>query len=178
MFVNFANDPKKKMTQSAPKAFGALCVVLAVGFLICFFVFFRDAASPVFQKENGFASAREGIFVINDKTLRVEVAKTEKERIQGLSGKNIIPRDGMFFIFDTDARHGIWMKDMHFAIDILWLGEDFQVIDLRENIFPNTYPEIFVPESPARYVLEIPSGILHRFGVQKGDSAFFRFGGE
>ena len=50
------------------------------------------------------------------------VADTEASRIQGLSGTpSLSPNGGMLFDFEADGAHGIWMKDMKYPIDIVWL---------------------------------------------------------
>ena len=183
--VNFANRNIKDTEKSAlvasrrTRALFSTFVIVAVSALFVYALLSSALETAKTTRESHKELRHKtGIFVINDETFVVEVAQTEKERIQGLSGRNEMPNDGMFFIFDKDGRHGIWMKDMQFPIDILWLGSDFAVVDFKENVLPNTYPEIFVPESPVRYVVEIPSGMLHRLGVQKGDLAFFRFNSE
>src|ERR1043166_4776967 len=54
----------------------------------------------------------------------VEVASTETQREQGLSGRSALPSGrGMLFVFDADAEWGFWMKDMSFAIDMVWLSK-------------------------------------------------------
>src|SRR3989338_3376126 len=180
--VNFANRNIKDTEKSAlvasrrTRALFSTFVIVAVSALFVYALLSSALETAKTTRESHKELRHKtGIFVINDETFVVEVAQTEKERIQGLSGRNEMPNDGMFFIFDKDGRHGIWMKDMQFPIDILWLGSDFAVVDFKENVLPNTYPEIFVPESPVRYVVEIPSGMLHRLGVQKGDPTIFTF---
>ena len=180
--VNFANRNIKDTEKSAlvasrrTRALFSTFVIVAVSALFVYALLSSALETAKTTRESHKELRHKtGIFVINDETFVVEVAQTEKERIQGLSGRNEMPNDGMFFIFDKDGRHGIWMKDMQFPIDILWLGSDFAVVDFKENVLPNTYPEIFVPESPVRYVVEIPSGMLHRLGVQKGDPTLFTF---
>ena len=88
-----------------------------------------------------------------------EVRRTPEERAQGLSGRSGLTDDeGMLFIFDYDARHGFWMKDMLFALDIIWLDADMNVVHAETDVSPDTYPRSFVPTVPARYVLEINAG--------------------
>ncbi len=102
-------------------------------------------------------------------TLRVEVADTPTAREQGLS--NHVPLgsgEGMLFVFDTDDRWGIWMKDMRFAIDILWLDAEGKVVWLESNVAPETYPTVFYPDTPARYVLELPANAAEAYDLVVG----------
>ena len=104
----------------------------------------------------------------NDKTITIskqkfdtELAATPDQRTTGLSGRPcILPTQAMLFDFGKTGQYPIWMKDMKFAIDIIWLGSDYRVVGFYTNIDPSTYPDSFVNEKerPARYVLEIKAG--------------------
>jgi uncharacterized membrane protein (UPF0127 family) len=103
------------------------------------------------------------------KTILVELATTPKAWEQGLSGRDsLAPETGMLFIFDQDGPQGIWMKDMKFAIDILWLDEHKRVIHKEERVAPETYPKVFTSASPARYVLELPAGEVAKDAILLG----------
>ncbi|HEY4528324.1 MAG TPA: DUF192 domain-containing protein [Candidatus Paceibacterota bacterium] len=96
---------------------------------------------------------------LEDKTLTIEVADTDVERIQGLSGRETLPLGtGMLFVFENPGIHGIWMKDMKFPIDIIWLDKDMSVISKELNVSPDTYPQVFYPSREAYYVLEVKAG--------------------
>jgi len=96
---------------------------------------------------------------VAENTYTVLIADSSDERILGLSNRDSLPDgvDGMLFIFDEPNLHSIWMKDMNFSIDILWLDADFNIIDQALNTSPDTYPESFTPSIPALYVLELPA---------------------
>ena len=102
--------------------------------------------------------------------LRVSVVSTPETRAKGLGGRTGLASDeGMLFAFDTDAKYRFWMKDMLFPIDILWLSGTGEVVDMRKNVSPATYPEVFTPNSPARYVLELPAWFVRDNNVAIGD---------
>lgn len=104
----------------------------------------------------------------------VRVADTEPKRIQGLSGTdNLPPDEAMLLAFDTDGRWGIWMKDMNYALDIVWLDESKQVIDYVLNVPPSSYPRVFVPKKKARYVVELASGTVNERSIRIGEHAIF-----
>lgn len=102
-------------------------------------------------------------------SVAVDVADTAGLREQGLSGRSDLRSgQGMLFIFDTDGIWGIWMKDMNFPIDILWADASGTVITIAADVAPDTYPEVFNPSAPARYVVELPAGFAAAHGIAEG----------
>lgn len=107
---------------------------------------------------------------INNQTLNVEVVSSDFDRMKGLGNRKELAKDtGMLFIFDSEDIHGIWMRDMQFPIDILWLDKNMQVIAMKENVSQWTYPLMFYPNKPAKYVLEINAGAAKRYDIKVGD---------
>ncbi len=97
------------------------------------------------------------------------IADTPEERRQGLSGTPPLETyEGKLFIFDESAKPGIWMKDMNYALDILWFNEAFTLVHIEQNVAPETYPKVFAPREDARYVLEIPAFSVQTFGLTLG----------
>lgn len=104
------------------------------------------------------------------RSIRADLAVTEVQKERGLSGRtSLSDEEGMLFIFDTDGRHAFWMKDMRIAIDIVWIGADGSVVYIVPNLSPSTYPAVFAPDAPARYVLELSAGWTERHGLKAGD---------
>jgi uncharacterized membrane protein (UPF0127 family) len=107
---------------------------------------------------------------INEVQLTVDIADEPHERRQGLSGRRSLGDfESMLFIFDEPGYHGIWMKDMQFAIDIIWINEDLEVIYIEHNVHPETYPATFIPPEPARFVLETRAFFADTFKIAPGD---------
>lgn len=106
---------------------------------------------------------------IDSVALRVEVATTAGQQEQGLSGRaSLAEGAGMLFVFDEIATWGIWMKDMRFPLDIVWADDTGGVVTVAHDISPDTYPQVFYPTEPARYVLEVPAGFTTVHGVAEG----------
>ncbi len=105
-----------------------------------------------------------------DLPVRVEIVDSEAERAKGLSGRTEIGdhHSGMFFIFPKADYIGIWMKDMKFPIDIVWIDADLNVIGIERNVATDTYPRIFHPEKPVQYVLETEVGYSDLVGIHVG----------
>lgn len=90
--------------------------------------------------------------------LTFEIADSPEERSQGLSNRSEVPYDGLLFVFPELDRPGFWMKEMNFAIDIIWLRDTGEIVGIEEAVSPDTYPARFYPPEPVRYVLEVPAG--------------------
>lgn len=103
------------------------------------------------------------------------IADNDRTRIQGLSGTHSLPADeAMVFIFESDGRWAIWMKDMNYSIDIVWLNSSKQVVDFVTNVPPESYPnKTFLPKEAARYVVELKSGTVKAKDIRVGQVATF-----
>jgi uncharacterized protein len=112
-----------------------------------------------------------GVHVVNvgGIPMSVVIADTPELRTQGLSGRREIGATGMLFVFDTDDYHGIWMKDMLFPIDLIWIDKDLTVIDVERGVRPDTYPRTYRPQLPARYLIETTERFTETFGIGIGD---------
>ena len=105
----------------------------------------------------------------------VELALTADEQIQGLSGRLVLEADtGMLFVYEMQRKYSFWMPDMHFPLDIVWIGSDCTVADVTLNALP---PEpgqasqdllLYSPKTPVQYVLEINAGEAEAKGIKAG----------
>ncbi|MFH1584564.1 MAG: DUF192 domain-containing protein [Patescibacteria group bacterium] len=103
--------------------------------------------------------------------LVVEVADTQEARQKGLSGRpSLEENEGMLFVYKEPERPGFWMKDMNFSLDILWIDEHGVIQEIAESISPDSFPQRFLPETVASYILEVNAGWVERHGIEAGDS--------
>lgn len=139
----------------------AVIVLLA---LLLFALFAGRTHEPLLERTQALTVAGTEI--------AVEIRSTPEERAQGLSGRPTLPEGhGMLFVFEEAGKYGFWMPDMHFAIDIVWIGADRRIVDIARDVSPESYPATFTPKADALYVLEVPAGTASRFGWQAGDVA-------
>lgn len=112
---------------------------------------------------------------IGDGVYNARLAETPAQLERGLSGtKHLGSNEGMLFVFDHDAKWSIWMKDMNFPIDIIWMDQDKKVVHIVKNASPDNYPqERFTPKSDARYVLEVPAGSVDARSININGTAHF-----
>ena len=118
--------------------------------------------------------------VIGDVVLPVELAITREEQRQGLSDRpSLAPGTGMLFVFESDDRRQFWMKNMHFPLDMVWIGSDCAVGEISGDVpapLPGTDDSDVVrvsPEQEAQYVLEINGGEAAALGLAANDTVSF-----
>ncbi len=102
---------------------------------------------------------------LNRDVIDAEVVRSITARTQGLSGRTSLePNTGMLFVFPETQYPSIWMKDMNFAIDIIFIDAGGKVVAIFENASPESYrevpPRIFKTLEASRYVLEVPAGTV------------------
>lgn len=159
-----------------------ITVALAAIFLFVAIESLRIHSSPTSKIPAQVQGLR--IIELKGQTIRVSVADNERTREQGLSGRQGLAADeGMLFVFPRDGTYAFWMKDMRFPIDILWLSAsdrpsrdgsaEATVVYMAQNVSPDTYPENFMPDTSARYVLELPAGYAGAHTVEIGDRVEF-----
>lgn len=103
--------------------------------------------------------------------VEASVADSWPERIQGLSNTPYLPPEVVkFFVFDSLAYHSIWMKDMKYPIDIMWVDEAGTIVHIAKNVPPESYPETFSPPTPALYVIEAVAGFASTHALTVGTS--------
>ena len=105
---------------------------------------------------------------VNGQRIKIEIADSQEELINGLSNRLTLNKNsGMLFSFDSEDYWGIWMKDMNFPIDIIWIDRNGLVVDLKKNVQPETYPEIFKPSQKSKFVLEMKAGSADIYSIDK-----------
>lgn len=102
-------------------------------------------------------------------SLRLDYATTTAARERGLGGRTSLPGDyGMLFVFPKDDRYGFWMKDTLVPLDMFWLDDKGQVVYIAQDVATSTYPSVFYPSAPARYVLETIAGFARAHSIATG----------
>lgn len=102
--------------------------------------------------------------------VRVELANTEELRINGLSGRDrIAENQGMLFVFEKSGRYPIWMRNMKFSLDVIWINENGVVVDIWRNAHPGSYPQIYEPARDAKFILEVNAAFTEVYNIEIGD---------
>jgi len=136
-------------------------VLLAIGltFLLVFL--------PMLTKPETDLWLGDGIFKVN-------IASTQDSREKGLSGTSeLAPDHALLMVFPSEDKWGIWMKNMNFPIDIVWLSKDKQVVYIKKNTPYDDQTTIYKPEKSALYVVELPAGMTTTKSITIGRVAIF-----
>lgn len=127
-----------------------------------------------YRPPGSFPAADIAQVKINHAKVSVALALDRLSQEQGLSGRQSLGQnEGMLFVFDRPGIYPFWMKDMNFAIDMIWIGEDGRVVYIQKDAEPDSYPATFQSAEDAKYVLEVPSGFSEQHHIKIGDSAEF-----
>jgi uncharacterized membrane protein (UPF0127 family) len=109
----------------------------------------------------------------SDCKFKMEVANTTDKRAIGLSYRDSMDQGkGMLFIFDRTAEQCMWMKDMKFDLDMLWLNEQKEIIKIERQVPPSSYPSSLCAQD-TKYVIELNSGAANRAGLSVGQRLNF-----
>lgn len=145
-----------------------LLIIFAV-FFVVFGVFYYVIIPYKAGRLQPHYLSSQWLVMPSNKIINLEIADTEAERAQGLSGRDrIADNEGMWFVFDQEGIHPFWMKDMKFNIDIIWLDEDHSITDIIRNAPVPEIPDdlsTYSNTKPAKYVLEVNSGVSEELSV-------------
>ena len=108
-------------------------------------------------------------------TVNAEVADTLPKKLKGLMFRESLTEgNGMLFLFYNDDYHGIWMMNMRFPLDIIWIDSNQKIVDIVKNAQPCIIPfSIYKPRKKARYVLEVNAGFTDKHSIKVGDIVKF-----
>jgi len=168
--------------KSKLKLAATLIIISLVGFFVwktSSFIKQRDFSVEQDRSQND--EEKEGLIKIQvgNKELWVEIAETAEEKRQGLSNKESLAENtGLLFSYNQPETAVFWMKDMLFAIDIIWAA-DGKIVGIEESV---PVPESGVLDKdlvrypspgPVDYVLEVNGGWCKRNKVGVGGKISF-----
>ncbi len=161
----------KKHTQTKKTA--SLVIIFIIFILI--FIFFHKKNLNIFNTSYQNLSIEKRVQVFNNvpSFKKIYLVSNSHDRTIGLSGfESISDDEAMVFIFNYPAKYSFWMKDMKFPIDIIWVGEDGKIADMKESAQPQDFPETYTPKNNAQYVIELQSGFIKRHNLSLGQKVF------
>lgn len=168
---------KYKFFVPAPSRFSGMGPSGSKKFVFAFFVvtiFFLAGFFLINHTSKNLTPENIKYVKISGQNIKVDLALTPAEQTQGLSGRSSLDNNtGMLFIFEYPGNYPFWMKDMNFAIDIIWLDENMKVIYIKKDARPEDYPATYGPDGDAKYVLEVASGFSEKNNLKEGDKVEF-----
>lgn len=88
--------------------------------------------------------------------------------------KRLPRKHAMLFVFEKETRYPFWMKNMKFALDIIWLSKDKQVVYIAKNVQPcQDSCESIAPDKEAQFVLEVNADFADKYKIKIQDRAKF-----
>ncbi len=121
--------------------------------------------------ESGYSQGEGKTFVqlmIKGKKIRVEVARTEEEKSQGLMFRDKLgPDEGMLFIYEREDFLSFWMKNTPLPLSIAFLDPRGKIVDIQDM-----EPFDLRTHTSARaalYALEMNKGWFKKNGIRVGD---------
>jgi len=100
---------------------------------------------------------------------KAKIADSPLEWRKGLS--NIISlgeKEGMLFIFPHSEKRIFHMKDMNFALDLLWI-KDKIIVGMEKNMFKDNGERKYNSEEEIDMVLELESGSIDKYNLKIGN---------
>lgn len=96
--------------------------------------------------------------------IAVKFYKNIKDRGIGLIGKN----KAFPVLFNT--RFGIHTLGLKFPIDVLILDDNYRVVKIKNNLFPNRF---LIWPLAYQWVLELPAGYVKKNKIKLGENCKF-----
>ncbi len=99
------------------------------------------------------------------------VADTAVKRMVGLMHRDSLQAGTcMLFTLKSPSLEGIWMRNMRFPIDVLWVDGSGRVVDTASGLRPAHGLDFrtYYPRTPASYVIELQAGFIRRHHVAVG----------
>jgi uncharacterized membrane protein (UPF0127 family) len=145
----------------------ALIILAGIGFSIYRFWPKKQEEAKVESPKLEYSQIK-----IGSAEIKAEVVDNEEARMKGLSGRDSLANDeGMLFVFEKPDIYPFWMKDMQFAIDIIWI-KDKKIVEIIKDAQPPTAEGktiSYTPRAQADLVLETMAGFCTENNVKIGD---------
>ena len=110
---------------------------------------------------------------INNKQLKVKLARTPKEMARGLMDTQgagptkLKPDEGMLFVYSEEEKLSFWMKNTSIPLSIAFIGADNRIQQIEE-LEPHNETSV-KSNKPAQYALEVNRGWFESNNIKVGD---------
>lgn len=130
------------------------------------------------QVRSGSNGFRQINVVVNGVVLVADIAATVEQMTMGLSVKDSLnENEAMLFVFDQEAEHTFWMRNMKFPLDIIWIDADKSVVHIEHNLQPcssGLFCPTYKPIGDSLYALETVGGFAQKHDIVKGTMVEFQ----
>jgi uncharacterized membrane protein (UPF0127 family) len=102
----------------------------------------------------------------------VSLVVSPEAKRKGLSGHPGLPSGtGLLFLFETLSYQSMWMPDMNFPLDIVWLDEMFTIVNITYNAKPCENKDdcpSYSSVNLVKYAIEMTAGEAAKYGFELG----------
>ena len=113
-----------------------------------------ESNRPVFKQIVCFINVNKN----NPQELSLDLADNEQKRSYGLMNReDMRPNSGMLFIWKDSQIRNFWMKNTHFNLDLFFLNNHGEIIEIYKNAKAFDETNIKSKEK-VKYVLEMSAG--------------------
>lgn len=126
----------------------------------------------LFQKPN-YSKCKKAYLIKNNHKIELDIAYTKTQKSIGLMFiRKLDENKGMIFVFDNDEEHVFWMKNTYIPLDIIFVSNDFRIVDIFENVRQSYEEEpddrVERVYSHGTYVIEVNAGLVKKMGLSIG----------
>lgn len=139
-----------------------IAIVVLIGSLLALFLLSRPAEVTDELNRLRFSNGIE---------IAIEVADDVSKQTKGLSGREELAQGtGMLFVYSKPAVRSMWMPDMNFPIDVIWLNQG-KIIGIDAEVPVLEDGAVARRTSPGKIdaFLEVNSGFCEQNMIQVGD---------
>ena len=128
--------------------------LLGIFLIILSEMVWAESNRPVFKQIVCFINVNKN----NPQELSLDLADNEQKRSYGLMNReDMRPNSGMLFIWKDSQIRNFWMKNTHFNLDLFFLNNHGEIIEIYKNAKAFDETNIKSKEK-VKYVLEMNAG--------------------
>ena len=107
--------------------------------------------------------------------IKAETAVDTRDMLRGLMFRtSLAPDHGMLFVHPKAGRYSYWMYETHIPLDMIWMDENHQVVEIVQNAEPCKTAASkcahYGGHEDARFVLELNGGQARKYGLKSGET--------
>ena len=114
----------------------------------------------------------------NGTQVLTEVADSPEKQVIGLFFAKELPLNrALLYLYDEEDTHGLWTKNVHFPVDMIWMDRDRSILHIQNSAPPcsNDPCPVYGPSQPeSMYVLQAANGFAKTHALQPGMRMTFR----
>jgi len=120
------------------------------------------------------STAGDNTVSVKGRVFSAEIARAPRERANGLMLRKELAGDAcMFFLYDRDDYHTVWMKDCFVWLDVVWVNASGVVVEIEQNVPPCPAGAAECPSYGgtvlSRHFVEFAAGTVSELGIQPGN---------